>query len=41
MKLTATKIKKSKPKGKAYKLSDGEGMFLLVSPRGGKSWRLK
>lgn len=41
MKLTATQIKTSKPAAKAYKLSDGDGMFLRVSPQGGKSWRLK
>lgn len=41
MALTVTKIKKAKPAVKAYMLSDGEGMYLLVSPKGGKSWRVK
>lgn len=41
MKLTAIKVEKAKPAGKAYKLSDGDGMHLLVSPKGGKAWRLK
>ena len=41
MKLTATKIKKAKPAAKAYKLSDGDGMFLLVNTNGSKYWRLK
>lgn len=41
MKLTATQIKNAKPREKPYKLSDGEGMYLLVAAKGGKSWRLK
>ncbi|GAB3683631.1 tyrosine-type recombinase/integrase [Salinisphaera aquimarina] len=41
MKLTATQIKNAKPGEKPYKLSDGAGMYLLVAPTGGKSWRLK
>jgi hypothetical protein len=41
MKLTATQIKNAKPAEKPYKLSDGAGMYLLVAPTGGKSWRLK
>ena len=41
MRLTATQVKEAKPRDKQYKLSDGEGMFLLVKPNGGKYWRLK
>ncbi len=41
MALTATSVKNAKPKGKAYKLADGGGMFLLVSPGGSKYWRQK
>ena len=41
MKLTANGIKAAKPQEKAYKLFDGGGLYLLVSPKGGKSWRLK
>ncbi|MCX2868220.1 tyrosine-type recombinase/integrase [Kluyvera cryocrescens] len=41
MKLTATEIKASKPKDKAYKLSDGGGMYLEIFPNGTKSWRMK
>ena len=41
MRLTATQVKEAKPRDKQYKLSDGEGMFLLVKPSGGKYWRLK
>lgn len=37
--LTDTKIKKSKPQDKKYKLSDGGGLFLLVNPNGSKWWR--
>ena len=39
--LTATQIKTAKPKEKDYKLSDGGGLFLLVTKRGSKLWRLK
>jgi hypothetical protein len=39
--LTAIEIKNAKPKEKEYKLSDGNGLFLLVKPSGGKLWRLK
>jgi len=35
------KISNAKPKGKDYKLSDGGGLYLLVTPSGGKLWRLK
>ena len=41
MYLTEMKIKKAKPKDKAYKISDGDGMHVLVSPNGSKYWRLK
>ncbi|WES69653.1 tyrosine-type recombinase/integrase [Superficieibacter sp. HKU1] len=41
MKLTATEIKAARPKEKAYKLSDGGGMYLEIFPNGTKSWRLK
>ena len=39
--LTDTAIKNTKPRSKAYKLSDGGGLYLEVSPAGGKLWRLK
>ena len=41
MSLTDALVKKAKPREKPVKLSDGKGMFLLVSPAGGKWWRLK
>ncbi|WP_051284196.1 tyrosine-type recombinase/integrase [Desulforegula conservatrix] len=39
--LTDVKVKSSKPADKAYKLFDGDGLFLYVSPSGGKLWRMK
>ncbi len=40
-KLTATAVKQAKPKEKAYRLADGGGLYLEVSPKGGKYWRYK
>ena len=39
--LAAIKIKSAKPRDKAYKLFDGQGLFLFVDKTGGKLWRLK
>jgi len=39
--LTNASIKAAKPTEKLYKLSDGGGLYLAISPNGGKSWRLK
>ncbi len=39
--LTDTKIRTIKPTEKPKKLFDGGGLFLLVTPTGGKLWRLK
>ena len=41
MPLTETAIKKAKPGAKPVKLSDGKGLYLLVSPAGSKLWRWK
>jgi integrase len=41
MPLTDSAIKTAKPKDKPYKLSDAQGMYLLVNPNGSKLWRLK
>ena len=41
MALTDIAIRNAKPGAKATKLADGGGMFLLVTPAGGKLWRLK
>src|ERR1700683_2891624 len=40
MVLTDTHIRNAKPRAKAYKLSDGGGMYLLVKPDGARYWRL-
>jgi len=37
--LTDTEIKKAKPQEKPYKLSDGAGLYVWVTPSGGKKWR--
>ena len=39
--LAAKDVSNAKVKDKDYKLSDGGGLFLLVTPSGGKLWRLK
>lgn len=41
MALTDVAVRKAKANDKAIKLADGGGMFLLVTPTGGKLWRLK
>jgi integrase len=41
MPLTDTSIRNAKPRPKTYKLADGKGLFLQITPRGGKWWRLK
>ena len=41
MALTDVAIRKTKPGGKPVKLADGGGLHLLVTPAGGKLWRLK
>ncbi|RJQ76185.1 MAG: DUF4102 domain-containing protein [Desulfobacteraceae bacterium] len=41
MPLTDTKVRNAKPKEKQYKLFDTDGLYLLVSPAGGKWWRFK
>ena len=37
--LSDTKARQAKPREKPYKLADHGGLYLFVSPRGGKSWR--
>ena len=39
--LSEVKVRTSKPNQKTYKLFDGGGLFLLVTPSGGKLWHLK
>lgn len=41
MALTDVAIRNAKPGARPIKLADGAGMFLLVTPAGGKLWRLK
>jgi integrase len=41
MPMTDTKARNAKPKDKQYKIFDGDGLFLLISPSGGKWWRFK
>lgn len=41
MPLTDVKIGNSKPKDLLYRLADGGGLYLYVSPAGGKLWRWK
>lgn len=38
---TEAAIKHAKPEVKAYKMTAGNGMYLLVNPTGSKLWRLK
>lgn len=39
--LTIGAVKAAAPQARAYKMTDGGGMFLFVTPAGAKSWRLK
>jgi Arm DNA-binding domain len=39
MTLTVKTIEGAKPKDKGYKLADSAGLYLYVTPAGGKSWR--
>jgi hypothetical protein len=41
MALSDTAIRNAKPAAKPYRLFDGGGLYLEVSPSGGKLWRLK
>ncbi|MGE4124463.1 MAG: tyrosine-type recombinase/integrase [Pusillimonas sp.] len=41
MPLTDTAIRQAKPKEKPYKLPDGGGLFLYVTPKGSRLWRWK
>lgn len=41
MALTDTAIRVLKPRDKAYKVADEKGLFLLITPAGGRLWRLK
>ena len=40
-KLTDTQIRLAKPRDRAYKIFDADGLYLQVNPQGGKWWRFK
>lgn len=39
--LTDTAIRRAKPADRPYKMTDGGGLFLLVTPAGGRLWRYR
>jgi integrase len=41
MRLTDAKVRQTKPGTKEIKLADGGGLYLLITPHGGKLWRWK
>lgn len=41
MKLNARQVETAKPKEKSYKLTDGGGLYLEISARGAKYWRME
>lgn len=41
MKLNARQVETAKPKDKTYKISDGGGLYLEITPKGSKYWRMK
>lgn len=41
MSLTDTAVRLAKPRDRAYRLSDGRGLCLLIQPSGSKWWRLR
>ena len=41
MSLTALAVSKAKPRAKQYKLTDGRGLCLLITPSGGRYWRFQ
>ena len=41
MPLTDAKIRSLKPKGKPYKVSDYDSLFILVTAKGSKLWKFK
>jgi hypothetical protein len=40
MPLTDTQIRNAKPTAKAFKLNDGGGMYLIVTPANARYWRM-
>ncbi|KHT31881.1 tyrosine-type recombinase/integrase [Pectobacterium carotovorum] len=41
MKLNARQVETAKPKDKTYKMADGGGLYLEITTRGSKYWRMK
>lgn len=41
MNLSSFSVEKAKPRETPYKLSDGNGLYLLVNPNGSKLWRFR
>lgn len=39
--LSDTAVRKCSPRSAAYRMTDGRGLFLLITPAGGKLWRWK
>jgi len=39
--LSEAKIRASKPKERPYKVFDERGLFMLVTPTGGRLWRFR
>src|SRR6185437_16235381 len=39
--LSEAKIRSARPKERAYKLFDERGLFMLVTPTGGRLWRFR
>jgi integrase len=39
--LTDTQVKKAKPADAAYRIADSGGLFVFITPAGGKLWRLR
>ena len=41
MALTDKEIQTLKPQAKKYKVTDGDGLYLVIHPQGGKYWYMK
>ena len=41
MKLNARQVETAKPKDKTYKMADGGGLYLEITAKGSKYWRMK
>ncbi len=38
--LTTTSLQRARPREKPYKLSDRDGLYLLIEPSGSRVWRM-